>query len=162
MLGVATGSEECDAAPGALWERTDWEALIFIHDGEKVRVCWHKLLHLHSLIDCLPQRGSSVCLPADEPVLLTPPSCHALMLPQQKTLRSSSQERLPAFMTGWSHRKDVNTNMKHETTGKENPWRYSSPRHEFSHLRDSHTAQTELEGWGVVQKIREQRFCCTT
>lgn len=67
----------------------EWEPLIFIHDREKVLVCWHRLLHLHSVIDCLPQRGSSVYLQIDEPVLLTPFSCHAVMLPPKKTLQSS-------------------------------------------------------------------------
>lgn len=67
----------------------EWEPLIFIHDREKVLVCWHRLLHLHSVIDCLPQRGSFVYLQIDEPVLLTPFSCHAVMLPPKKTLQSS-------------------------------------------------------------------------
>ncbi len=65
------------------------EPLIFIHDREKVVVCWHRLLHLHSVIDCLAQRGSSVCLQTDEPVLLTPSRCHAVMLPHEKTPQSS-------------------------------------------------------------------------
>lgn len=65
-----------------------WEPLIFIHDREKVLVCWHKLLHLHSVIDCLLQRGSCVCLQIDEPVPLTPFLCH----PLKKTPQSASQK----------------------------------------------------------------------
>ncbi len=71
----------------------EWEPLIFIHDREKVLVCWHRLLHLHSVIDCLPQRGSSVYLQIDEPVLLTPFLCHPVMLPHKKTLQSSPYNR---------------------------------------------------------------------
>lgn len=95
-IGVATGSEECDATHTDLCENEragpgEWEPLIFIHDREKVLVCWHRLLHLHSVIDCLPQRGSFVYLQIDEPVLLTLFPRHPLMLPPKKTLQSSTQ-----------------------------------------------------------------------
>lgn len=112
LPGVATGSEECDAAHThththsrarrRVWENGQgwpghWEPLIFIHDREKVLVCWHRLLHLHSVIDCLPQRGSFVYLQIDEPVPLTLSPCHPLMLPSQENSSKLDGERRGAW-----------------------------------------------------------------
>lgn len=67
----------------------EWEPLIFIHDREKVVACWHRLLHLHAVIDCLPQPGSSVYLQIDEPVSLAPFPCHPVSPPWTTTLQHS-------------------------------------------------------------------------
>lgn len=106
LLRVSTAEDDEDAPPCSnrirgMWHHTqgvvreqagwsgEWEPLIFIHDSKKVLVCWHRLLHLHSVIDCLPQRGSFVYLQIDEPVLLTLFPCHPVMLPLKKALQHS-------------------------------------------------------------------------
>lgn len=117
LPGAATGSEECEPHTHThthhtcacthvhtmrVWENGQgwlghWEPLIFIHDREKVLVCWHRLLHLHSVIDCLPQRGSFVYLQIDEPVLLTLSLCHPLMLPSQENSSKLDGEQCAAW-----------------------------------------------------------------
>lgn len=60
-----------------------WEPPIFIHDKETALVCWHRLLHLHAVIDCLPLPGHSVHHQIDELVSFVLSPCHLAVVQRQ-------------------------------------------------------------------------------
>ncbi len=73
MLGMWCCTRLCQKASSQVgW----WEPPIFIHDKETALVCWHRLLHFHAVIDCLPRPGHSVHHQIDELVSFVPSSCH--------------------------------------------------------------------------------------
>lgn len=86
MLGMCCCTRLCQTASTQVgW----WEPPIFIHDKETALVCWHRLLHLHAVIDCLPLPGHSVHHQIDELVSFFPFPCH------------------PAFVQWWSFKNYV-------------------------------------------------------